>query len=320
MPLAVTLYSVLAHLSDPQQGALLFVIDAGISKKRKRRVERVVEQHAPGGATLQWLHPARDALKGLAGNEHLPRSAYYRLLIPDLLPGDIEKAIYLDSDVLVLEDLRRLWNIDVGTRSHLAVHDLGQPYVSSSWEAVPDYREQGLPADAKYFNSGVMLINLRYWRAERVAERVAEYVRGHDPKDLRFLDQAGLNAVLAGEWGELDPRWNQMHGIYEYDSWEESPLDRQGYDGMLNRPHLIHYTYTPKPWQPGCRHPRRRLYLRYLRASGWFTPVGWTFWKARHRLRSAVKLAVAAARQSARSHPRVHRCAQWLHQKLSNLC
>ena len=285
MPLAVTFYSVLAHLDAPER-AVLFALDAGVSARSRRRVRRVVQRH---GGTLEWIPLDPDRLADLPGNRWLPQASYARLFIPQLLPERFDKAIYLDCDTLVLENLRRLWARPVGGHSHLAVQDLGQPYVSSP-EGVPDYETLGLPADAQYFNAGLMVMNLRRWRAERIGAQVMRYVQRHDPNALRFLDQTALNAVLAGQWGELDPRWNQMHGIYEYASWEHSPFSQKRYTDLIERPHIIHYTFTGKPWKPGRRHPEQRRYLRYLKASGWFGRWAWHGWRARHALLTAKRV------------------------------
>ena len=82
-------------------------------------------------------------------------AVYYRLLAPRLLPDTIEKVLYLDSDLIVRKSLAPLWNTDIADRPLAAVPD----YIGGTAG-----RDLGLPDGTKYFNSGVLLMNLQYWR------------------------------------------------------------------------------------------------------------------------------------------------------------
>lgn len=148
-----------------------------------------------------------------------------------------------------------------------------------------NYRELGINPNYKYFNAGLLVINLDKWRRDNIGEKVVKFLQ--DNKDyVRDHDQDGLNGVLAGQWGELDPRWNQMPRIYTYSSWEDSPYDRESYNALLHDPYIIHYTTPPKPWQRGCPHPAIDLFFQYLDQTAW---SGWrnTIW--RRALRRVVK-------------------------------
>ena len=82
-------------------------------------------------------------------------------------------------------------------------------------------------ADTPYFNSGVLVINLTRWRKENVGDRVIEYLRKYQPY-VQLEDQEGLNAVLANDWGKLDPKWNLISHIYYFDQWQESAFKEEG--------------------------------------------------------------------------------------------
>ena len=76
---------------------------------------------------------------------------------------------------------------------------------------------------AKYFNAGMMLINLDRWRNERLTERVIELVK-RKPEAMMFSDQCGINSIVNGRWKEVDPRFNLVHSYAE---------DMSGYTGMF---------------------------------------------------------------------------------------
>jgi lipopolysaccharide biosynthesis glycosyltransferase len=123
----------------------------------------------------------------------------------------------------------------------------------------------------------MLVINLDKWRTDNIPLKVIEYLE-RNKEYVRDHDQDGLNGVLAGQWGELSPRWNQMPRIYSYASWQESPYDEQLYNELLNHPYIVHYTTPPKPWHKGCEHPNTALFFQYLDQTAW---SGWrnTIWR-----------------------------------------
>lgn len=266
MPLAAMLYSVLVNCSRPEE-VQIFVIDGNIASDRKDRIARVV---AGFQARLSWLKPDHAALDGLLITHRFSLATYYRLLIGDLLPPQISKLIYLDCDLIVEADLNDLWRVDVGEYPLLAVQDSSCPLVSSRL-GLANYRELGLAADLKYFNAGVLVVNLRKWREQDVGSRAISYVRENE-KYIRFVDQDALNGLLAGSWGELDPRWNGKPG---------SALDHR---------FIVHFTGN-KPWRPECEHSANCRFDHYLKESGWFDNRSWKSFYMRLRAQRAVHKA-----------------------------
>ncbi|MBW4632567.1 MAG: glycosyltransferase family 8 protein [Iphinoe sp. HA4291-MV1] len=279
MPLAVTLYSALVHL---ERGCTIYIyiIDGGITHKSKERLQRVLDfEHID--VQLKWVTPPDlKSLSDLQTLEWITTAAYLRLLICDVIPEQFQKAIYLDSDLLVQANLKNLWEEDIGGYALLAVHDLGTPYVSSPF-GIAKYRELGLASDTPYFNSGVLVINLKRWRAEKIGQSVIQYLREYD-KYVQLVDQEGLNAVLANDWGSLDYKWNLISHIYYYDQWEESAFkEKIGAirEELICKPYIYHFAGGSKPWQVGCEHPQQLRWIRYLKESGWFTATESILWR-----------------------------------------
>ena len=106
------------------------------------------------------------------------------LLLGELLPDDVERVLFLDADLLVLDDPTGLLEVDLGGRALAAAVD-GAIALCSGPRGVRAWREQGIPAFAPYFNAGVMAISLRDWR-ERDGRR---------PRALRYLSTAGRRAA-----------------------------------------------------------------------------------------------------------------------------
>lgn len=263
MPLAATTRSVVAHMKNPQKLSL-YIIDGGISRVNK---ERIIQNFKSEQINITWVKGKRSQFKNMHTSSTITIAAYYRLLIPAFLPSGIEKAIYIDSDVIVRSDVETLWNQEIGDNYLLAVQDMGAPLVSSP-RGLMNYQELGISADCKYMNSGVLVFNLKKWRQDNTSLAVINYLNDYK-QYVRWSDQDGLNAVLAGKWGELDPRWNQMPYLFRFGSWQESPFSEEEYNNLLNNPYIIHYSIREKPWKDNCIHPQKELFYEYLESSIW---------------------------------------------------
>ncbi|MBW4472279.1 MAG: glycosyltransferase family 8 protein [Stenomitos rutilans HA7619-LM2] len=270
MPMTAMLCSVLANLKT-NAPLLISVIDGGIRSATKQKVLRSLQaQKVP--FRLNWLKPDLTLLQGLPLSYRYTLAAYYRLLIPEALPTHLNKVIYLDCDMIVQGNLAELWQLELDDYYALAVQDDYQPLVSSRGGCgLRNYQALGLNPEQPYFNSGLLIINLKKWREEAIGRQVLEFSR-QNWMYIQNADQDGLNAVFRGNWGRLDERWNQMPQIYTYASWQESPYDAIAFQSLRETPHIVHYTNAPKPWQHQCDHPAKALFFAYLDQTAW---KGW---------------------------------------------
>lgn len=272
MPLAVTVRSVLDNFKGKSR-IKLYILDGGIQPSSKRRIAQSI---ASDQIEITWAKPSEAMLQGLPVSEKYPLPIYYRLLLPQILPVNATKAIYLDTDLVVQGDLQTLWDTEIDDNYVLAVQDGCQRCIGMAG-GLKKHKEYGISPDLKYFNTGVLVINLKKWRTDNIFEKAIAFL--HQNAEYAFNpDQDALNAVLAGQWGELNPRWNQIHAVHEWAGWQESPYDEALYDQVLRSPYIIHYTTPPKPWQKGCKHPESSLFFDYLDRTAW---SGWrnTLWR-----------------------------------------
>jgi lipopolysaccharide biosynthesis glycosyltransferase len=276
MPLAVTLASIFEHVTGPVE---VYIISTGLSEHTKARLTRAANSGSrsprvsfvPVGAELLGSFP-------LFG--HISSDALLRLFIADLLPQSIEKALYLDCDLYVFEDIRKLWSMDLSRYAVLAARDLATPRVSSKL-GLPNYKDLGLSPDTPYFNTGVLLMNLRLWREEGIGPRALEYVKNH-LQIVKFADQDALNALLPNRWGHLELRWNAVLNELRYvDRWEDGEFKRKVEAErieLMRHPAICHYASVFKPWNPGHQIPRIPAWMSGLWRSGWFGPLQLTSW------------------------------------------
>src|SRR5712692_5862686 len=272
LPLAVTLYSALANLVGVQ-AVSIYIIDGGISEENKRKLIEVLSvKHVDVHVT--WIRPGSAPLNGVKTDETFSDATYLRLLIPELLP-QVDRVIYLDSDLVVEKSLHALWEEKMDGLPALAVQDYMMPYVScGGLEAIglsTTYQMLGLPPHAPYCYAGVMVMNLKRWREEKIGPRAREYCR----KFQRF-DQDGINAIIAGEWGLLDPKWDvALSEIPKYGRrLRMSQVEmRHAQEELWREPFIRHFSSPTKPWHFVYRGPARSRFFYYLKKSGWFGPI-----------------------------------------------
>jgi lipopolysaccharide biosynthesis glycosyltransferase len=278
MPLAVTMRSVIENFQGNRKIGL-FIIDGGIKEHNK---SKILSSLNPDKCHVEWI-PQPDRLLGKievlrpftidgvsAENAYVNIATYYRLLIAELLPRHLRKVIYLDSDLTVIGDIEQLWNIEIGENYLLAVQEIMCPYVSSPAGLI-NYRELGLSPDCKYFTPGVLVVNLEKWRTDSISAKCVEYLQ-QNREYIRWHDADVLNAVLAGQWGELDPRWNQLATVYKFSSWKDTPFSESVYHNMVDNPYIIHFSTSAKPWNSQVQHPANHLFFQYLDMTAW---SGW---------------------------------------------
>lgn len=155
----------------------------------------------------------------------LPDSAYYRLIAADLLK-DCEKLLYLDCDIIVKDSLLHLWQKDLSNYFFAAVKDTAGEFFLKEMNA-PEHKKS-------YFNSGVLLINLKKWREESGLERCKGFVRNPYIKP-RFNDQDILNFTFKDdEILFIDKKWNFQQYFPQKD---------------VGNCAIIHYVTPNKPWE-----------------------------------------------------------------------
>lgn len=159
---------------------------------------------------------------------HFSIVTYYRLFIASLFP-QYDKVVYLDCDLVVLGDISKLYHVALGD------HILGaapEQYVQNTSE-FRLYAEKALGVDPDgYVNAGVLLMNLKAFRANRIEDQFVELITSHD-FDLLDPDQAYLNYLCLGKIYMLPNGWNK----------EPMPLACEG------KKNIVHYALYKKPWQ-----------------------------------------------------------------------
>lgn len=272
--LSVALQSLIEHVSAERRYDIV-VLTRDISPSSMITLSRQVNR---GNIGIGFL----DA-EAAIGNRKLPHyghfrlETYFRLLAPSLLPS-VRKAVYLDSDLVVLDDIAKLWDIDVEGHLLGAARDadtVGQ--IDGYDQGVGPYlaNDLGLADPHRYFQAGVLLMNLEEFRRRTTPEQLLELATR---RVWRWLDQDVLNKIADGDYIRIDMSWNFLYdwvSIRRKFIIAQAPKDfRDEYDAARESRRIIHYAGPDdRPWlYPDCdlgyvfwEYARRSPYLGTLR-------------------------------------------------------
>ncbi len=251
MPTGVMMQSVCVHNKDSFVNFHI-VCDESITEKDKEDLKPVVNKFANKDIFFHIVDSNKFGDLPALDNVYVTKATYYRLELARLLPESVDKALYLDGDIIVRKSLDDLWNTDI-SKYALA--------------AVPDNNTE-LDLRSGYFNAGVMLVNLNYWRTHKLNKLFYDYIQNNSEK-IKFHDQDVLNYVLKDQKLLLPVKFNLSCGWL----WKVSGANKEEYisqiDDAKNDPVIIHYTTSNKPWNKGCRHPYRHIFLNYKSQTIW---------------------------------------------------
>lgn len=220
---AVTVRSALETCSATLN---VYVISVDLSLDDKHQLTR--SWQTPNLGTIQFFDFDLEQLSGFRTTLLVrSKSPYARFFIPEYL-SKVARCIYLDTDLIVCSDLTTLQELDLHGKSSACVIDGGI--------ATPEQQQRlrdklQLANPQRYFNSGVIVMDLDAWRDRDIQSRALSVAQDkHDLLDQ--MDQDALNMVLADDWVTLDPKWNTSKG--------KAAVDFS--DG------IIHFLGKVKPW------------------------------------------------------------------------
>lgn len=197
VPHLATLFLSILKTKKDETKINFYVIDDNISLTSKDALNRMINEY---NASISYLQIDTLKFEDMVESDRIPKTAYFRIAIPNYLKHTvIKRAIYLDCDIIAKEDIENIWNIDLGDNLLAAVEDAG-------FHARLDAMEIDAESNT-YFNSGMMIIDVEKWRAEKISEQVLKFAT-ENSDELRFHDQDALNAILHDRWLVLHPRWN----------------------------------------------------------------------------------------------------------------
>jgi lipopolysaccharide biosynthesis glycosyltransferase len=231
---------------------VLYIMADGISQENRNKIRGSASEDA---IKMVWFE-AEDVfsqnVKVPSDKSAMPMTTYLRIFAPLVLPKGTEKLIYLDVDMILMDDISKLWNTDLEGKTLGAVQDISQ-VVSNTWAGIPNYKELGLHPDDKYFNAGLLIMDCKKWIEQDMTNAVVQCLYTNS-KYVNLADQYGLNVVFANKWKEIDPAWNVFANDLVH----------------VENPSIIHFLGV-KPIFEGYKHnpEYQKIFYKYLNLTPW---------------------------------------------------
>jgi len=246
MPCMVTIASVLQQNVDCR----VFVLTEHLSEDNKAKFKVLANYYHQRIDVKEILS---SMVSGLNESNRFPKSIYFRFLLPEILP-EADRVLYLDCDILVRENILDFYNTDLNGLACAAIEDQRGDDITI---------HNRILMFSKYFNSGVLLMNLKYWREHNVTQQLIDYLHQY-PERCWFPDQDALNAVLEGKVKFMNYRYNMQGEMLSHRCYLQLSAQKwQDLDKAIDNPAIIHFTDVNKPWYKECRHPYKDEYQRF---------------------------------------------------------
>lgn len=252
VPTGVAIYSLIRN-KNPETECDIYVVCSGVDVALKEKLLSL----SAGTATVHIVEPRNGYEIPDASHPHVSRTALLKFDLPNLFPN-LSKILYLDGDILVQSDLTELYRTDISDVFLAAVGDM---------PVEKDLKWLDAVGVARYFNSGVMLLNLERMRLEGVTQQLV--VAKSERRDFMTMDQDVFNHVFSERVHWIDPKYNAIvynlieHGYTLQEVNEHHGTDCSDFSAMIRDACVLHLTNRVKPWRTKGAFLNRKWYSYY---------------------------------------------------------
>ena len=242
-----------------------FLISNGITNENKSKLKDFIEKYNRK-LTIKELNNIKDYFDFEFDTTGWNPVILARLILEKFIPEDIDKILYLDGDTIVRGNLHELWKTEIDNY-----------VIGASIEPTTDRKRKidlGLEK-YPYYNSGVLLINLKKWRKESIGSKILEFYKKNNKK-MFAPDQDALNCFLKDQIYTLSPTYNFCNIFYQYNYKFLNKLmkpvqyvNEDIFSNAVKDPIIVHYLGEERPWRTGNHHKYKNDYIKYLSMTPW---------------------------------------------------
>lgn len=241
------------YINHPGQAFDVYLLHRQIPEKNLEALSKDCDRY---GFRLLPIKADGETFCSAKVTDRYPREMYYRLLAGKWLPRDLDKVLYLDPDILVINSLNGLWEMDLSGQLFAAAAHTGKTEVANSVNKIR------LKTKTDYYNSGVLLINLKLARTEIIPEDLFRFVE-ENPMALFLPDQDVLNALYGTRILSLDDvRWN--YDARNYSNYLLRSGGKENLEWVMENTSILHFCGKDKPWKKNYRRRFGSLYRHYM--------------------------------------------------------
>lgn len=263
--LGVSLYSLLDHNKEAEK-IQIYILSMGLSEESKKRLLSIGNQFKRHVTVIE-LGDLKERFPYEVDTGGFDLSIMARLFVGEMLPETAERVLYLDCDTVVCASLKRLWESNLDSNMVGAVME---PTIYSSVKETI-----GLSPEDPYFNSGVLLIDMKRWRGEHAQKLLMDFYSSKGGK-LFAGDQDTINGAFKGRIKPLPPRYNFFTN-YRYFHYSHltrlSPvykmIPEKSFKEAKKHPVILHFMGDERPWKQWNLNHYRNIYDHYLSLTPW---------------------------------------------------
>jgi lipopolysaccharide biosynthesis glycosyltransferase len=254
MPTVVLLQSLFETAQEPLD---IYMIHSDLTQENIRKLDDFITVR---GGAFHELQIDDSIFDQAHTSIHITKQAYYRLLAQRVLPETVEKILYLDGDLVVNRSLKGLYDMsfmgDDGNEKYFIVCE-GPGVSRREWSV---YDNLGIPHEYAYFNSGVLLMNIRLLRDTFDPQILLDFIRDKG-SNLKYHDQDTLNALFYDKVIYADWHIYNQTVLHIQDKVEAAK--------RLENAAIIHYAGSDKPWKHDYKSYYFSLFWQFARRAGY---------------------------------------------------
>lgn len=233
-----------------EEEIVFHILDGGLRDDSKQNILTISDTYK--NTQIQFDKVDNTIFENYKKSDYYPVQMLWTTILPEIPEiKDLDRIIYLDCDLIVTNSLRPLWDMDFEDNYILAVEDANGK----------KYSKRYLKNGAKFFNTGLMVINCKKWQENNITSKAIKMALENTGTALGY-DQTVLNILFTGKVKYLDLKYNLQYcplNVWaSYDDFDE-------YRKAIKEPSVIHYVGDYKPWVQGlgCYNPKQDDYLKY---------------------------------------------------------
>lgn len=195
-------------------------------------------------------------------------ATYYKLLVAQFINDNIDRLLYLDSDLII-----------DGSLKELICLDMQESVLAMAIDVVSENHKRNINcSERNYFNAGVILFDFVKWKSEGYADKILDHF-ANIHADYPLVDQDILNIIMKGKICCMELKYNFNADFYLYKNYNmvkkvygvELYYSEEDFYKALNEPVVYHCmaTVTSRPWYSGSKHSMVEKWDRYLLRSPW---------------------------------------------------
>ena len=232
--------------SNPKTSLTFHCITRDIPEKEKLLIADYLENN---NSTVNFYKVDEQLISNFVTMNHWSTTVYYKIFFPLIVSEEVDRILYLDTDTLIVNSLNEWYHLDMQGYPLAVVKDM---HVRK--QVFSDLHER-----EDYFNSGVMLIDVKKWNTLKISQETFHFL-SHYPERIIYVDQDALNVVLEKKYLLVSERFNYTYTHLMADA-SGNELKK-----ILKNLVIIHFTLS-RPWHFLCQNRFRNLYSFYLRKS-----------------------------------------------------